>query len=73
MALDSVEYLVAKWQLELSRAKTLEHPADRVAHVYAATDDLLANYRTVLASEADSFFSGLQLPQSERSSVQKEK
>ncbi len=53
---------VAKWELELENARLLLGPQESVKHVYLATNDLLANARSVVSSESEGFFSGLQFP-----------
>jgi hypothetical protein len=59
----ALEQLCAKWKLELTNARLILSPEERVKHVYQATDDLLANARSVVSSESEGFFSGLQFPQ----------
>jgi hypothetical protein len=59
----ALEQLCAKWELELTNARLILSPDDRVKHVYQATDDLLTNARSVVASESEGFFNGLQFPQ----------
>jgi len=39
--------------------------ADRLRHVYLATNDLIANVTNVCTSESEGFFSGMQFPQSQ--------
>jgi Protein of unknown function (DUF4231) len=56
----SIEAFLAKWELELARAKELVAPADRTKHVYDATDDLIANTSRVISSETQDFFNNLQ-------------
>jgi len=55
----SIQAFVAKWELELARAKDLIAPADRTKHVYDATDDLVANTSKVVLTETQDFFSNL--------------
>jgi|HubBroStandDraft_1064217.scaffolds.fasta_scaffold393718_2 hypothetical protein len=59
----ALEQLCAKWKLELTNARMILSPEERVKHVYKATDDLLTNARNVVSSESEGFFSGLQFPQ----------
>ncbi len=59
----ALEQLCAKWKLELTNARLVLSPEERVKHVYKATDDLLTNARSVVSSESEGFFSGLQFPQ----------
>ncbi len=59
----ALEQLCAKWQLELTNARLILSPEERVKHVYQATDDLLTNARSVVSSESEGFFSGLRFPQ----------
>lgn len=56
----SIEAFLAKWELELARAKEFVSPADRTKHVYDATDDLIANTSRVISSETQDFFNNLQ-------------
>jgi hypothetical protein len=63
----TLEQHVAKWELELTNARLLLGPDERIKHVYQATDDLLTNARTVVSSESEGFFSALQFPQQSNS------
>ena len=56
----SIEGFLAKWELEIARAKSLAAPVDRIKHVYDATDDLIANTSKVISSETQDFFQNLQ-------------
>jgi hypothetical protein len=56
----SIEAFLAKWELELARAKEFVAAADRTKHVYDATDDLIANTSRVISSETQDFFNNLQ-------------
>jgi hypothetical protein len=58
----ALEQHCAKWELELTNARLILAPEDRVKHVYQATDDLLTNASSVVSSESEGFFSGLQFP-----------
>jgi hypothetical protein len=62
-----LEALCAQWELEIANARLILDPADRLKHVYQATNDLIANGRSVCSSETEEFFSGMQFPQSDRS------
>jgi Protein of unknown function (DUF4231) len=54
-ALIAIEQHCAKWELELANAE-LKVPSDeRITHVYLATSDLLANVRSVAASQSEGF------------------
>ena len=59
-ALASIEAYSAKWELELARAEVFVATADRIKHVYDATDDLIANTSRVISSETSDFFATLQ-------------
>jgi hypothetical protein len=59
----SIEAFLAKWELELARAKEFSSAADCIKHVYDATDDLIANTSRVISSETQDFFNSLQSPQ----------
>ena len=59
----ALEQHVAKWELELANARLILTADERVKHVYQATDDLLTNSRSVVATESEGFFSALQFPQ----------
>jgi hypothetical protein len=63
---DAIEGLCAKWELEIQNAYTLPTTVEQCKHIYLATSDLLANFRSVKAAESEEFFSGLQFPQSDR-------
>jgi hypothetical protein len=63
----AIEQFCSKWLLELSRAEHSLKPGDRIDHVYQATDDLLTNVKSVVASESGTFFDGLRIPESDRS------
>jgi hypothetical protein len=54
---------VAKWELEITNARLLLPDDQKANHIYKATDDLLVNAATVISSESEGFFSGLQFPQ----------
>jgi hypothetical protein len=54
---------VAKWELELAKARLLVSPSERTDHIYKATSDLLVNASNVVTSESEGFFSGLSFPQ----------
>ena len=56
----AIEAYSAKWELELSRAVQLPEPANRIKHVYDATDDLTANTSKIISSEKQDFFANLQ-------------
>ena len=56
----SIEAYLAKWELELARAKEFVAAGDRIKHVYDATDDLIANTSRVISSETQDFFNNLQ-------------
>jgi hypothetical protein len=58
----ALEQHVAKWELELANARLVLASDKRMAHVYATTDDLLTNVRSVVSSETEGFFSALQFP-----------
>jgi hypothetical protein len=58
----ALEQHCAKWELEMTNARLILAPEDRVMHVYQATDDLLTNASNVVSSESEGFFSGLQFP-----------
>jgi len=60
----AIEQFSAKWELELTNARLIVTPAERIKHVYMATDDLLSNVRSVTSSETEGFFRALQFPQS---------
>jgi hypothetical protein len=60
----AIEQLAAKWELELSNARLTVAAGERIKHVYAATNDFLANVRSVTSSESEGFFSLLRFPQS---------
>ena len=68
---DTLEQLIAKWELEIANARLVLPEAEKMRHVYLATDDLLANVRTALSSESEGFFSSLQFPASDRTSKPK--
>jgi hypothetical protein len=59
-ALASIEAYSAKWELELARAEVFVATADRIKHVYNATDDLIANTTRAISSETQDFFTTLQ-------------
>jgi Protein of unknown function (DUF4231) len=59
----ALEQHVAKWELELTNARLIIADDERLKHVYQATDDLLANARSVVSAESEGFFSALQFPQ----------
>lgn len=63
----AIENLTAKWELELVNARLVLDPAERIKHVYLATNDLISNFRSISFAETEDFFSRLQFPQSERS------
>ena len=44
----------------------LVDPAERLKHVYLATNDLLTNFRGISAAETEEFFAGMAFPQSDR-------
>jgi hypothetical protein len=61
-----LEALSAKWELEIANARVILSPTERLQHVYMATNDLIANVRNLCNSETEEFFSGMQFPQSDR-------
>jgi hypothetical protein len=61
----TIEAFSAKWELEMVNAPLLIDQADRLRHVYLATNDLIANVTNVCTSESEGFFSGMQFPQSQ--------
>jgi hypothetical protein len=61
----AIEAYSAKWELEVANARLLVDSADRLKHVYAATNDLITNVTNVCASESEGFFRGMQFPQAE--------
>ena len=62
----TIDAACGKWELELENAYTLPTVDEQLKHVYLATSDLLANFRSIGAAESEEFFSGLQFPQSDR-------
>lgn len=56
----TIEGYLAKWELELARAQDVAAPADRIKHIYDATDDLITNTSRVISSETQDFFNNLQ-------------
>jgi hypothetical protein len=58
----SLEQFVAKWELELTNARLILGPHERVKHVYQATNDLLSGTSAVVSSESEGFFSALAFP-----------
>jgi hypothetical protein len=60
----AIEQFSAKWELELTNARLIVTPVERIKRVYMATDDLLSNVRSVTSSETVGFFRALQFPQS---------
>jgi hypothetical protein len=61
----SLEALEAKWELEIANARLIVAPADRLAHVYATTDEIIATARRICSAETEEFFSGMQFPKSD--------
>ena len=50
---------MAKWELELRRARLLVESNEQINHVCKATDDLRTNASSVVSSESEGFFSNL--------------
>jgi hypothetical protein len=64
-----IEWLVARWELELENARLILPDAhQRRQHVYRATRELLSNVASVSDSEVQEFFGRLQFPQNDQSS-----
>jgi hypothetical protein len=64
----ALEQFCAKWALELVRAQDYMKPEERIEHVCNATDDLLTNVNTVVSAESGTFFEGVKMPESDRTS-----
>jgi hypothetical protein len=64
----AIEQFCSKWSLELSRAERSLDVTKRIDHVYQATDDLLTNVKSVMASESGTFFDSLKIPETDRTS-----
>jgi hypothetical protein len=62
----ALQALCAKWEIELANAGRITGAAEQMKHVYLATSDLITNAGDVVTSESEGFFSGLQFPQSDR-------
>jgi hypothetical protein len=58
----TLEYLLAKWELEIIRAKHCPDPKEATEVALAATHLLLDQAREITASETSGFFAGIQLP-----------
>jgi hypothetical protein len=68
MARGTLEQLCAKWQVELTRARECMKPGERIKHVCDATDDLIRNANDVVSAESGTFFEGVKMPDSNRTS-----
>jgi hypothetical protein len=66
----AIDALTEKWELELTNARlVIDDPAERLKHVYLATNDLLTNFRGISATETEEFFAGMAFPQSDRTTT----